>query len=78
MRLTNLPGLRQSNLLAKAIADWAPVAKTFATKSPTLFGALASVDSSQPFNQFTQTILAGKDPRTALTTFQTALQAIVK
>jgi multiple sugar transport system substrate-binding protein len=73
-----LPEFQAQKQKAKIIAEWAPVAKTFATKSPTLFGALAAVDSSQPFNQFTQTILAGKDPRAALTTFQTALRAIVK
>jgi multiple sugar transport system substrate-binding protein len=73
-----LPEFQAQKQKAKIIADWAPVAKTFATKSPTLFGALASVDSSQPFNQFTQTVLAGKDAKTALTTFQSALQAIVK
>jgi multiple sugar transport system substrate-binding protein len=73
-----LPEFQAQKQKAKIIADWAPVAKTFAAKSPTLFGALASVDSSQPFNQFTQTILAGKDPNAALTAFQTALQAIVQ
>jgi len=73
-----LPEFQAQKQKAKVIAEWVPVAKTFATKSPKLFGALASVDASQPFFQFTQTILAGKDPKAALTTFQSALQSIVK
>jgi len=73
-----LPEFQAQKQKAKIIADWAPVAKTFATKSPALFGSLAAVDSSQPITQFAQTILAGKDPKAALTTLQSALQAIVK
>lgn len=73
-----LPEFQAQKQKAKIIAEWAPVAKTFATKSPALFGALASVDSSQPVTQFAQTVLAGKDPKSALSTLQSALQAIVK
>jgi multiple sugar transport system substrate-binding protein len=73
-----LPEFQAQKQKAKIVAEWAPVAKTFATKSPTLFGGLAAVDSSQPITQFAQTILAGKNPKAALTTLQSALQAIVK
>jgi multiple sugar transport system substrate-binding protein len=73
-----LPEFQAQKQKAKIIADWAPVAKTFATRSSALFGSLAAVDSSQPITQFAQTVLAGKDPKAALTTLQSALQAIVK
>ncbi|WP_433789836.1 ABC transporter substrate-binding protein [Actinoplanes sp. CA-252034] len=73
-----LPAFQKQTAKAKIIAEWAPVAKTFATRSTTLFGGLAAVDSSQPLTQFAQTVLAGSDPRGALNTLQDALQAIVK
>jgi multiple sugar transport system substrate-binding protein len=73
-----LPEFQAQKQKVKVANEWQPVAKTFATKAPHLFGALASVDASQPFFQFTQTILAGKDPKAALTTFQNALASIVK
>jgi multiple sugar transport system substrate-binding protein len=73
-----LPEFQAQKQKAKIIAEWQPVAKTFATKSPKLFGALAAVDGSQPLVQFTQTILAGDDPKAALTKLQSGLQAIVK
>ncbi|GIM93686.1 ABC transporter substrate-binding protein [Paractinoplanes toevensis] len=73
-----LPEFQAQKQKAKIIAEWAPVAKSFAANSKTLFGGLAAVDSSQPITQFAQTVLAGKDPRPALTTLQQALEAIVK
>jgi multiple sugar transport system substrate-binding protein len=74
-----LPEFQAQSEKAKVIKEWTPVAKTFAEKSTQLFGALASVDASQPFFQFTQTMLAGKtDPKKALTDLQTALSSIVK
>ena len=57
-----LPEFQAQTQKAKIIAEWQPVAKTFATRLR-LFGALASVDGSQPLVQFTQTILAGKTTR---------------
>ncbi|BEL02923.1 extracellular solute-binding protein [Actinoplanes sichuanensis] len=73
-----LPEFQKQTQKAKIIAEWAPVAKTFATRSTALFGGLAAVDSSQPLTQFAQTVLAGDDPKAALDTLQGALQAIVK
>lgn len=73
-----LPEFQAQKNKVKVIDEWQPVAKTFATKSPTLFAALATVDASQPYYQFTQKILAGEDPKAALNAFQTALQSIVK
>jgi multiple sugar transport system substrate-binding protein len=73
-----LPEFQAQKAKAKIIAEWAPVAKTFAANSPTLFGGLASVDSSQPVTQFAQTVLAGQDPKPALETLQKALEGIVK
>ena len=73
-----LPEFQAQKQKAKIVAEWAPVARTFAARSTTLFGGLAAVDSSQPITQFAQTILAGKDPKAALNTLQSALQAIVK
>jgi len=73
-----LPEFQAQKQKAKIIAEWQPVAKTFAAQSPKLFGALAAVDASQPLVQFTQAILAGNDPKATLTTLQSALQSIVK
>jgi multiple sugar transport system substrate-binding protein len=63
----------------KIIQEWQPVSKTFGEKSSSLFGALAAVDGGQAITQFTQTMLQGKtDAKTALQTFQTAIEAVVK
>lgn len=63
----------------KIVKEWQPVSKTLAAKSDLAFGALAAVDGSQGLQQFTQTMLQGKtDAKTALQTFQVALEGIVK
>jgi len=73
------PEFQKLTAKAKIIKELLPVSKTFATKSTQLFGALGSVDSSQPITQFAQTMIAGKaDPRAALITLQKALDEIVK
>jgi multiple sugar transport system substrate-binding protein len=73
-----LPGFQaQSNKVA-AIADWVPVAKTYAAQGTVLSPALAQVDGGQPLQAFTQTILGGGDPKGALNTLQSTLSSIVK
>ena len=63
----------------KIVKEWQPVSETLAAKSTLAFGALAAVDGSQGLQQFTQTMLQGKtDAKTALQTFQVALEGIVK
>jgi multiple sugar transport system substrate-binding protein len=74
-----LPEFQKQTQKLKAIQEYQPVAKTYATLSSTLSAALAQVDAGDPLNQFTQTMLAGQtDPKSALTTLQSALAAIVK
>ena len=74
-----LPEFQKQTQKVKAIKDYQPVAKSYATLSTQLTAALAQIDGGDPLNQFTQTMLAGQtDPKTALTTLQTALAAIVK
>ena len=76
--IIELPEFQAQKQKAKIITEWQPIAKTFAAKSTKLFGALAAVDASQPLVQFTQSMLAGGDPKPALVKLQTDLQAIVK
>ena len=74
-----LPEFQADKQKAKVIKEYQPIAKSYASRSTQLSPALAQIDGGQPLNQFTQTMLQGKtDPKTALTSLQTALDAIVK
>ncbi len=73
-----LPGFQAQKNKVAAIADWVPVAKTYAAQGSELSPALAQVDGGQPLQAFTQTILGGGDPKGALTTLQSTLASIVK
>jgi multiple sugar transport system substrate-binding protein len=74
-----LPEFQQQTQKVKVIQEYQPVAKSNAALSTQLTARLAQIDGGDPLTQFTQTMFAGQtDPRTALTTFQTALSSIVK
>jgi multiple sugar transport system substrate-binding protein len=74
-----LPEFQQQTQKFKVIQAYQPVAKTYAALSTQLTARLAQIDAGDPLTQFAQTMFAGQtDPRTALTTFQTALSSIVK
>jgi multiple sugar transport system substrate-binding protein len=73
-----LPGFQaQSNKVA-AIKDWVPVAKNYASQGTVLSPSLAQVDGSQQLQSFTQSMLGGADPKSALQTLQSSLGSIVK
>lgn len=64
---------------AKIIKEWQPVSKSYGAKATTLFAGLAAVDGGQALSQFTQTMLRGNtDARSALTTLQKGIEAVVK
>lgn len=74
-----LPEFQSQTQKVKAIKDWQPIAKTYATQGTTLTPALAQVDGGQPLNAFTQTMLGGKtDAKSALQTLQNTLSSIIK
>ncbi|WP_460461597.1 ABC transporter substrate-binding protein, partial [Arthrobacter alkaliphilus] len=77
--ITELPEFASNANNVKIVKEWQPIAKTFASQGSTLNANLAALDGGQALNQFTQTILTGKaDAKTALTTFQSGLQSVLK
>ncbi len=52
------------------------MAKNYASVGTVLSPALAKVDGSQQLQAFTQTMLGGGDPKTALQTLQSSLQPL--
>ncbi|GAB3260590.1 ABC transporter substrate-binding protein [Kineosporia babensis] len=77
--IVDLPEFQASENKMKVIAEYQPVARTYGSRSTSLFAAMAQVDGGQPLAEFTQTVLSGKtDAKTALTTLEKGLSAIVK
>lgn len=77
--ITELPEFASNANNVKIVKEWQPIAKTFASQGSTLNANLAALDGGQALNQFTQTVLTGKtDAKTALTTFQSGLQSVLK
>ncbi|MFF2243216.1 ABC transporter substrate-binding protein [Arthrobacter sp. NPDC058130] len=77
--ITELPEFASDPNNVKIVKDWQPIAKTFASQGNTLNANLAVLDGGQALNQFTQTILTGKtDAKSALQTFQSGLQSVLK
>jgi multiple sugar transport system substrate-binding protein len=77
--ITELPEFASDPNNVKIVKDWQPIAKTFASQGNTLNANLAALDGGQALNQFTQTIITGKsDAKTALQTFQSALESVLK
>ena len=77
--IVDLPEFSGDPNNAKAIKDYYPIGQTFAARGSTLNANLAVLDGGQALNEFTQTILTGKtDAKTALKTFQSGLQSVIK
>lgn len=77
--ITELPEFASDPNNVKIVKEWQPIAKTFASQGNTLNANLAVLDGGQALNQFTQTILTGKtDAKSALQTFQSGLQSVLK
>jgi multiple sugar transport system substrate-binding protein len=77
--ITQIPEFANDPNNVKIVKDWQPIAKTFAAQGSALNANLAALDGGQALNQFTQTVLTGQtDAKTALQTFQTSLQSVIK
>ncbi|MEW1775600.1 extracellular solute-binding protein [Streptomyces sp. NPDC086777] len=77
--ITQLPEFAGDPNNVKIVKEYQPIAKTFASRGTALDANIAVLDGGQAINQFTQTILTGKsDARTALKTFQSGLQSVIK
>jgi multiple sugar transport system substrate-binding protein len=71
-----LPQFQQQVPRAAAVKNWMPYAKNYAAVGTVLSSALAKVDGSQQLQEFTQTMLGGGDPQTALQTLQSSLEPV--
>jgi multiple sugar transport system substrate-binding protein len=77
--ITEMPEFTSDPNNVKIVKEYVPIAKTFAAQGTTLNANLAVLDGGQALNQFTQTILTGKtDAKSALQTFQSGLQSVLK
>ena len=77
--ITELPEFAGDPNNVKIVKEYQPIAKTFASRGTVLDANIAVLDGGQAINQFTQTILTGKsDARSALKTFQSSLQSVIK
>ena len=71
-----LPEFKKQVPRITAVNNWLPVAKNYASVGTVLSPSLAKVDGSQQLQQFTQTMLGGGDPKTALQSLQSSLQPL--
>ena len=71
-----LPQFQQQVPRVAAVKNWLPYAKNYASVGTVLSPALAKVDGSQQLQEFTQTMLGGGDPKSALQTLQSSLQPL--
>ncbi|MDQ0145644.1 hypothetical protein [Pseudarthrobacter niigatensis] len=77
--ITEIPEFANDPNNVKIVKDWQPIAKTFAAQGSRLNANLAALDGGQALNQFSQTIITGKaDAKTALQTFQSGLESVLK
>ena len=77
--ITDSPAFSADPNNAKIVKVWQPISKNYAATGSTLFAGLAAVDGGQALSQFTQTILrGGTDARSALTTLQKGIEAVVQ
>jgi multiple sugar transport system substrate-binding protein len=77
--ITEIPEFANDPNNVKIVKDWQPIAKTFAAQGSKLNANLAALDGGQALNQFSQTIITGKaDAKTALQTFQSGLESVLK
>lgn len=74
-----LPEFQAQKQKAKIIAEWQPVAKSFAAQFHELTPSLEQIADSPALNQFTHKMFAGKtDPKAALQSLQSELSGIIK
>jgi multiple sugar transport system substrate-binding protein len=73
------PQFQANKQKAKVIAEWQPVAKSYAATGTKITSAEAPIDAGQALNTFTQRVLSGgADPKKALTQLQDDISALVK
>jgi multiple sugar transport system substrate-binding protein len=73
-----LPEFKKQTNKITAVNVWVPVAKTYAAQGTQLTPLLAKVDGGNPLQVFTQSILSGTNPKTALQTLQSTLDSLNK
>jgi multiple sugar transport system substrate-binding protein len=71
-----LPQFQKQVPRVTAVNNWLPVAKNYAAVGTVLSPSLAKVDGSQQLQEFTQTMLGGGDPKTALQGLQSSLEPL--
>lgn len=77
--ITEMPEFAGDPNNAKIVKEYYPIGKTFAARDTKLNVNLAVLDGGQALTQLAQTVLTGKtNARTALRTFQSGLQSVMK
>ena len=71
-----LPQFQQQVPRVAAVKNWLPYAKNYAAVGTVLSPSLAKVDGSQQLQEFSQTMLGGGDPKSALQTLQSSLEPL--
>lgn len=76
--IINTPEFQKDVNSNKAINEWQPVAKTFATNARHFATPMAAASSGQAFAKFAQQVLQGQtDPKTSLQTLQKGIEAVM-
>lgn len=77
--ITEIPEFAGDPNSAKIVKEYYPIGKTFAARGTKLNVNLAVLDGGQALTQLAQTVLTGKtNAKTALRTFQSGLQSVMK
>lgn len=77
--ITQIPEFTKDANAVKIVAEYSPVAKTFAARGTASSSKTAVLDGGQALNKFAQSILTGKGDATGiLTEFQTGMQSAIK
>jgi multiple sugar transport system substrate-binding protein len=77
--ITELPEFKKDANAVKIVAEYSPIAKTFAARGTASTANTAVLDGGQALNKFAQSILTGKgDAKTILTDFASGLQSAIK
>ena len=73
-----LPAFQKDANSVKAVQEWQPISKTFATKATKGSAALNAIEAGTAFTEFAQQVIEGQsDPKTVLEKLQKAVQSAV-
>jgi len=76
--IVQLPEFQKDANSVKAVAEWQPISKTFASLGTKGNAALNAIEGGTAFTTFSQQVIQGQsDPKTILETLQKGLQAAV-